>query len=290
MKKLLALTLLAMTIGHVQAQQNTPDTTRYNDTKTPARKVAPWWVDRFHLAAGFFLPVNNTVIQVGNGSGGTTIDMEKDLGFESNRNTFLGTVDWRISRRSKLSFTYFSLSRSASKTINKDITFDDTTYHANATIASNFNTNIYELSYGYAFVSQPTYEIGAMIGAHVISGDMSLGVAGSSGSTSGKREYKMNAPLPDLGIWGGVAISKKLAFNATVGWLNVNVEPVDVQIVAYNFELRYQLSKQLHLLAGYSGLDFDVHVTVDDTNGYLKWKYNGPSFAICYAFGKKKWD
>lgn len=290
MKKLLAVIVLAMLIGHVQAQQTAPDTTLYNNRKTPARKVAPWWVDRFHLTAGFFLPVNNTVIQVGNATSGTTIDMEKDLGFQSDRNTFMGTVDWRISRRSKLSFTYFSLSRSASKVINKDITFDDTTYHANATIASNFNTNIYELSYGYAFVSQPTYEIGAMIGAHVLSGDMSMAIANGSGSASSKREYTMNAPLPDLGIWGGVAFSKKLAFNASVGWLNVNVDPVDVQILAYNFELRYQLAKPLHLLVGYSGLNFDVNVTTDDTKGYLKWKYNGPSFAICYAFGKKNWQ
>jgi hypothetical protein len=289
MRKFLTLCLLAAAIGRVQAQQPGTDSL-YNNKKTPDRKVAPWWVDRFHLSAGFFLPVNNTVIQVGNNTAGTTIDMEKDLGFSSDRNTFLGGIDWRISRRSKLSFSYFSLSRSASKTIDKDITFNDTTYKANATIVSNFNTNIYVISYGYAFVSQPTYEIGASVGAHVLSGDMSMAITAAGGSGQKKTEYNMNAPLPDLGIWGGVAFSKKLAFNASVGWLNVNVDPVNVNIVAYNFELRYKLAQQIHLMAGYSGLNFNLNVDSDDTNGYLKWKYNGPSFAVCYAFGKKKWD
>ena len=45
--------------------------------------IAPWWVEKFKLTAGLFVPVNNTKVQVGvNGSAeGTDIDFQKDLGF-----------------------------------------------------------------------------------------------------------------------------------------------------------------------------------------------------------------
>ena len=47
-------------------------------------KTAPWYVERFRLSAGFFVPITNTNLQVGvkGGMPGTPINLEKDLGFD----------------------------------------------------------------------------------------------------------------------------------------------------------------------------------------------------------------
>jgi hypothetical protein len=96
------------------------------DTSVHAKKikpVPPWWVERFHVSAGLFVPLSNTVVEVGNESGsfGTTIDFENDLGFNKSTTTFLGGVQWRASRRSKFELNYFHLSRESNHTCRKKL-------------------------------------------------------------------------------------------------------------------------------------------------------------------------
>jgi len=132
--------------------------------------VAPWWVEKFKLSAGLFVPVNNTKVQVeGKGNAaGTDIDFEKDLGFDASQFTFLANFQWRISRRSRINLAYYDMNRKATHTLQKDITFNDQTYHVNSTVETYFNTAIYQFSYGYAFIEKPTYEVGVLIGAHTV--------------------------------------------------------------------------------------------------------------------------
>jgi hypothetical protein len=100
------------------------------------KKTAPWFVERFRLSAGLFVPVNNTSIQVGikGGAIGTEIDFEKDLGFGKTDFTFLANFQWRISRRSRLNLNYYNIPRNSTHTLQKDITFGDNTYPVNATV------------------------------------------------------------------------------------------------------------------------------------------------------------
>lgn len=120
----------------------------------------PWHARRFKVTAGAFFPVNNTQIQVrtNNGKHGTEIDLEDDLGFSKSSSSFMGTFDWRISRRSRLGFEYFALDRSSSKTLQKEIDFGEHTYEINTRVSAFFDVQIARIAYGYAFLSKPKYE------------------------------------------------------------------------------------------------------------------------------------
>ena len=100
----------------------------------------PWHGRRFKISAGAFFPVNNTQIQVGsnNGNHGTEIDLENDLGFSKSSTSFVGTFDWRISRRSRLGFEFFALDRSSSKTLQREINFGEHTYEINTKVSAFF--------------------------------------------------------------------------------------------------------------------------------------------------------
>src|SRR5579862_2191868 len=166
-------------------------------------RVVPWFVERFRISAGAFLPVNNTNIQVGvqGGADGTDINFEKDLGFSKAQLTFLANAQWRISSRSRLNLNYYNIPRSSTHTLQKDITFRDSTYPVNATVNSFFNTAIYQFSYGYSILSKPTYEVGVLIGAHIVGGKAGIGLATQSGSASRSTNFGFTAPLPDIGLW-----------------------------------------------------------------------------------------
>jgi len=255
------------------------------------KKVVPWYVNRFTASAGFFLPVNDISIKVGiqGGVDGTDIDFQKDLGFASTVGTFLAGFQWRISSRSRVDFTFYKVDRSSDHVLQRDIHFDGNTYPINASVHTFFNTEIYQISYGYAILSKPKYELGLMIGTHLVGGKVGMSVNGASVGNSMSKDFGFTAPLPDLGIWGGYAFTPRLAVNFTFDYLALTVNNVNGKLLAYNVLFLYKVLEPLTVSLGYSGLDFNIKTDREHANGSFKWGYNGPSLAVAFSFGKKSW-
>ncbi|NEU09624.1 hypothetical protein GZH53_14955 [Flavihumibacter sp. R14] len=259
------------------------------DASTP---VAPWFVERYKISAGVFIPISETNIRVSGNSGtiGTDLDLEDDLGFEKSTTTFVAELQWRAWRRSRFDLKYFFLNRDVSKTLDEEIIFGDETYPVNTEIDAFFETKIYRFSYGYAVLAKPRYELGLMIGTHVVETGTGLTVVGTNVGGTASSDFDFTAPLPDLGIWGGYAISDRVAVNGELGYLSLKVDETDGRITTYNIAVTYKPIEHLHLALAYTGLNFRVDVTRNTLEGHLKWGYNGPSFAATYAFGKRPWS
>lgn len=278
MKKIIAFVLFSFCVMIVHAQ-------------TKDSLIAPWWVEKFKLTAGIFVPVNTSKIQVGvNGSAeGTEIDFQKDLGYAKASVTFLANVQWRISRRSRINLGYYNINHSSTHTLQREITFDSTTYDVNTTVDSYFNTAIYQFSYGYAIIEKPTYEIGVSIGAHTVGAKAGMGIHGANVGFDKSDKFGFTAPLPDFGIWGGYAFSNRFAANLELGYLSLTVNQITGRILVYNAIFSYKLFRQLDLSLAYSGLNFKVTAVKKDVTGEFLWGYNGPSFGASFSFGKKSW-
>jgi hypothetical protein len=261
------------------------------DSASSAKLVAPWWVQKFKLSAGFFVPVNNTKIQVSaNGAPtGTDIDFQKDLGFGASIATFMTNFQWRISRRSRVNVGFFNMNRSSTHTLQKDITFDSNTYHTNVSVNAYFNTAIYQFSYGYAIIEKPNYEVGISIGAHTVGAKAGIAVNGQNVGVSESNNFGFTAPLPDLGVWGGYAFSDRFAVNLDFSYLSLTVDKISGRIIAYNMVFSYKLIRQLDLSLAYTGLNFNVQTTKKDVSGDFQWGYNGPTLGASFSFGTKSW-
>jgi hypothetical protein len=261
----------------------------YSQTKDSL--VAPWWVEKFKLTAGLFVPINNTKVQVSaNGSAaGTDIDFQKDLGFDASQLTFLVNFQWRISRRSRLNLSYYDMNRNATHTLQKDITFKDQTYHINSSVSTYFNTAIYQFSYGYAFIEKPTYEVGVLIGAHTVGTKAGISLNGSGTGINTDNNFGFTAPLPDLGVWGGYAFTNRFAVNLNFDYLSLTIDNINGRLVAYDIIFSYKLIRQLDLSLGYSGLNFSVKTSKNNISGDFRWGYNGPTLGATFSFGERSW-
>jgi hypothetical protein len=261
----------------------------YSQTKDSL--VAPWWVEKFKVGAGLFVPVNNTKVQVeANGSAaGTDIDFNKDLGLDAAQLTFMLSFQWRISRRSRLSLTYYDMNRSATHTLQKDITFKGETYYINSTVSTYFRNSIYQFSYGYAFIEKPTYEAGILIGAHTVGTKAGISLNGMSTGANTDNNFGFTAPLPDLGIWGGYAFTNRFAVNLDFDYLALTINNINGRLIAYDFLFTYKLIRQLDISLAYSGLNFNVKASKNNVNGNFRWGYNGPSFGATFSFGERSW-
>ncbi|WET01828.1 hypothetical protein [Flavobacterium sp. YJ01] len=247
----------------------------------------PWHARRFKMTAGAFFPVNNTEVKVGsnNGEFGNIIDFEKDLGFNKSTTSFFGTFEWRISRRSRLGAEYYYLSRNSTKTLQKEIEFRDHVYPVNATVYAFMDNHIGRITYGYAFVSKPKYEIGALIGAHVLFGDVGIGLAGETANLEVKDNFGFTAPLPDIGVWGEFVLGRKVGLYANFNYFAIKINDFDGRLLSYNLSILYNVYQNFSLIAGYTGLNIRVDMEKERLNGFFKWGYNGPTLTATYSFG-----
>lgn len=264
------------------ATSATVHATQYQDNISAAYK--------FQIQAGIFMPFSNTQMQIGNDKGnlGTDIDLENDLGFNTQSFAAFGAFEWRISRRSRLNLSYFYLGRSSSYTLEKEIHFRDEVYPVSANIKASSNTHIGRLTYSYAIFSKPQYEAGLLIGSHVVDAKMIIALNASVGSVEYEDNFKLTAPLPDIGVFGSVHITDKLSFLADVSYLPVKVSNVKINILTYNAMFKYQAYRNLGLSLSYTGLNFNINIDGDPLNGYLKWGYQGPSLTATYSFGSTR--
>lgn len=254
-------------------------------------KTAPWYVEKFRVSAGFFVPVTNTDLTVGikGGTPGTPINFQKDLGYSTTQLTFLADFQWRISRKSRLSFSYYNIPRSSTHKLDKDITFKDSTYHVNSTVSTFFNTAIYQINYGYAIISKPDFEVGVMIGTHLVGGKTGISAVGSGGELTRSTDFGFTAPLPDLGVWGGYTFSDRFAVNLDIDYLSLTINNITGSIFAYDLLFMYRIYDKLDIGVGYQGLNFKVDATKNGFEGDFKWGYNGPGLTVSYSFGKASW-
>ncbi|HEY2350510.1 MAG TPA: hypothetical protein VGH64_15935 [Puia sp.] len=263
----------------------------FSYSQTQDSLIAPWWVEKFKLTAGLFVPINNTKVQVeaSGTANGTDIDFNKDLGFDASQLTFLANFQWRISRRSRVNLAYYNMNRTATHTLQKDITFNDQVYHINSSVSTYFNTSIYQFSYGYAFIEKPTYEVGVLIGAHTVGTKAGISLNGANSGVSQDNNFGFTAPLPDLGIWGGYAFSDRFAVNLDFDYLALSINNIDGRLIAYNLVFLYKLTRQLEISLAYTGLNFTVKTTKKDVTGDFRWGYNGPALGLTFSFGEKSW-
>jgi len=285
---LLWIPLKAQTIAENNLSESiTTFKTENEDFQDSYSDDLPWHARRFKVTAGAFFPVNNTEVEVGsnNGNFGNLIDFEKDLGFNKSSVSFMGTFEWRISRRSRIGAEYYYLSRSATKILQREIEFGDHIYPVDATVSAFMDNHIARITYSYAFISKPKYEIGALIGAHVLFGDVGMRLEGATIDAEYKDNFDFTAPLPDIGLWGEFVLGRKVGLYANINYFAIKINDFDGRLLSYNLSVLYNVYQNFSLTAGYTGLNIRVDVEKERLNGFFKWGYNGPTITATYSFG-----
>lgn len=153
--------------------------------------------DKYWVELGAFLPNVDTEVRVqsaNNPNIATTIDLESDLAL-SDRDTLPSiAAGVRIGRNFSIGAEYYSPRREGTRSISREIVFDDTTYAVGASLTSAFDSDIYRLTVGYEFVKNDNFSLGGALGLHATQFDISLSgqgtvndaiVIGTSSTSSG---------------------------------------------------------------------------------------------------------
>jgi hypothetical protein len=247
--------------------------------------------ERFGISLGTFFMSSDTRVRADrfrSAEIGTSLDFEDTFGFDDEK-VFHGTVKWRFLQRHKLHAMYFNSDRTARDRIEREIRFGDDTFPLAADVTAEFEFDIIELAYEYAFVHHERYEIGASLGIHNVGLRLGLGTTitsgGASGSVSVEERVKTDAPLPVFGLQGTWRLAPSLFLQLHGQYFKLKFGDYDGDIQDYGVGALWQFSRHVGVGASYNV--FRTEVDASDANnfqGQLRWKYDGAQVFIRGSF------
>ncbi|GAB3272021.1 outer membrane protein [Parahaliea aestuarii] len=248
---------------------------------------------QFALQAGYFLSSWNTGVSVqGEARRNPQIDLEEDLGFDEDDETYLLGLEWRFARRHKMVVGYWDFRREAKGDLQRDITLGDTTFPLGISVGSEWDISIVPVTYNYAFYDTEALQIRASVGAHWTGVELGVRARTDSGNSgAGVRRQvsaKADAPLPVIG--GGLRYRpwQNWELGADGGWFGLSLDisggDVEGDIVTANAYVEYSFTDNLSAGLKYTYFDMDIDIDKERWDGGVEFEYSGPQVYLGLRF------
>jgi hypothetical protein len=260
--------------------------------------ATPAWPDfdeRYSLTVGGSLTEFDTKLRINSrdGSVDNEIDIEDELGFDSE--VRLGWINgkWRIADRHRLSVLYIPIRRTTGLTTSNDIDVGGNTIKAGAFLDSSVKTHVFDIEYIYSFFKRPDIEIGFTAGIYWMNSLAELTAAGEivfegEDVPEFRSDYEANqrliAPLPLIGFTAGYEFNPQWIAYATARYLDVTISDIDGRILNLGLSTEYYFTK--HVGAGVALASFDVSVRHNGVVFYntLTYEYSGLQAYLAFKY------
>ena len=250
----------------------------------------PWGInpslnDEIFIGLGtFYAAKSSTTAQLNSQTlgVGTVVDFENTLGMEDTAWGPNADFRWRMSEHWRLEVSYYWISRSGSKSIDRDIQWGDVIYPVNTQVSSKLNFSDLRTSVGYSFYKTSDKELGVGLGLHWLYWQGSL-----NSLTQGTEGSDLLAPLPVLSVYGGFALNDQWSVGARLDWFSLTYQQYHGGITVLGLNLLYQPFRHVGFGLGYTGLF--LNFSADSTGlGSFQGKFNqnlqGPTFYVTASF------
>lgn len=229
--------------------------------------LLPW--KKAELSAGLFVPIYQSELrldskQLGRGA---EIDLEDDLGLDSNIFSYRIDALWRFYPRHTLSASYYDLSRDSDKQIGRTLQIGDRTFTVGANVATEFDIQIFKASYGYSFIHNEKFDVSANLGVYLGNVDFSFSAPGI-GAESGS----FLAPLPVIGLRGSYAITPNLFISAGTNVFFIKYEEFTGSLIDATITLDYDISENFGVGIGYNP-QF-INIKYEDDNRDVEFDFD----------------
>jgi hypothetical protein len=244
--------------------------------------------DRFVIAVGAFVVtsnINGSLLGSANTSE-QSIDFDKQFGTDAHQTRWRGELLWRITPTQHVRFSYFDNAVGRTRSIDQDLSWGDYTFKAGAQVTAETKFRVYELTYEFAFLRRPNYEIVAVAGIHLddltlkLSGDASLTVDTPTGpveepATLTSTSHSVPAALPVFGFRGDWAVSPHVYLDASAQVFSLSYQGISGNWSELRAGATWMFSNHFGVGIGYDRFATHVDVGKGSFNGRLNWGYQG---------------
>lgn len=234
---------------------------------------------RFRIEAGAFASFFNTNLRLGSETLGigTEIDLEEDLGFDTRKFDFRAGGYVRLGRRHRISYGYFSLSRSSNAVLDEEIEFGDEIFPVDAEVDADFRTQFALLGYAFSFLAREKVEVGIGLGLAAMFTKTGIATVGSVGEEEiDAREERTSTTLPvaTLGLDVGWAPLSRLLVSGRVGGLYVSISTITASVGDANVGAEYFLTRGFGLGARFAYTKLQAEES-EDPQLKVTYRYSG---------------
>ena len=161
------------------------------------------------------------------------------------------------------------------------IQFRNQTFDRQTTLESSLDTEIWRLSYSYAFVDEPRHRATVQLGMHFVRLAANLNRVEGTNSA----EASADAPLPVLGVGYAYRISPRWMFELRGQVFRLKVDDIDGRIDNFSAVVGLEALRTVSVFAGYNYYLMDVSISKPRWDGGAELEYKGPWVGFVIGFG-----
>jgi hypothetical protein len=238
--------------------------------------------DHFRLTVAFLSMSSETELRLDadDGSQGTLVSAEADLGLREQSEQADVEAELRIRERHRIRFGYFRLDRSAAKTIDRQILFGNEVFDAGDLVESRLDWREFSITYGYTFLRTAHFELYGSFGLHLVE----MSAQGEVAADDIREEESEAAPIPALGLGTLVRFSDRFHGEARVDYLTANVDQFDGTVLDARAAVLYRFNRNLAVGAAYMLMEREGNSEDIGDSGHFSLKNSGPELFMRVAF------
>jgi hypothetical protein len=210
---------------------------------------------------------------------GTVVDFQNTLGMQDWAWGPDADFRWRISEHWRLEVSYFWISQSGDKSIDRDLQWGDVVFPVNAQVTSTLNFSDLRTSIGWSFYKTSDKELGVGLGLHTLGYQASL-----SSLNLGTEGAGVLAPLPVVSLYGGFALDEQWSVRARIDEFSLTYQQYHGGITVMGLNLLYQPFEHVGFGLGYTGLFLNFSAGQGSFEGKYNQNLQGPSLYLTASF------
>ena len=212
---------------------------------------------------------------------------QDDVGLDDSYTSFMIDYQYRINSDWTLFMGAYRFSIDGATQIERDLNFNGAVYPVGSYVESTADIDVYIVDGLYTLHQSENMEIRVGAGLHAFDLRASLDGALTAGDQEGpfaEESEAFLAPLPNLRFQGEYALSERLNFELTLGWLSASYEDYSGDFRYANAQLHFAVTERLGISSGFQYTR--VNVSEKRSNGKDKYDVDlyGPNVQVSYSF------
>lgn len=251
-------------------------------TNRRGRQIGSPITDHFYLRGAYFNAAVTTDVRLdaSNGTPGTLLSAEDDLGLDDQIDQARLEVMFRMRERHKLRVDAFRTRRDGDVVLNRPIIFGDNVYAVNDRVISKADWQMLGFTYTYSFLRKEKFELGAGLGLHVLEAE----ARGEVRARNIREEGSGVGALPSIAVDGTWRISKRFSLNGRGQYFSANVSDFSGSMADYHLDVQYRWRQNFAVGLGYSLIDINVESDSQDFPGLFDLNAKGPELFFRVSF------
>ena len=206
-----ALGLLLSIVGAVPAAARDDEFTRGNGLR-----------DRFRISAGAFFVNHKTFARLSPAGGDIPgVNIEGDTSVPAHQTDFRLDEHFRISRRHRLDFGYWSMNRGAVTRLTGEIEWDGEVFPVDSNVTTVWDTRVTRIEYRFSAISREKVDVSLSLGVFAMK--VTSGIEFGDDQDNVATDTAEQAPLPMLGAGIDWFFSDKWVLRASGQYLALNI-------------------------------------------------------------------